>query len=193
MAAKTIKKSKNDLVQVALDLAAKRSWGGLTLRDIAQAADISLAALHEEFVDKGDILSAYGRMLDQSVLANVVEDEDPMLSRRDVLFDILMDRYDALNDNRDAVISILHSFRGDPKQAVIGLPHLCRSMTWMMEAAGIDTSGIIGAIKVTGLTGLYLHVVRTWKEDDSPDLSKTMAALDKNLERSEKLMNTFGF
>jgi hypothetical protein len=96
-----------------------------------------------------------------------------------------MERFDVLSEHRDAVISILSSFRTDPKEAIISLPHLARSMTWMMEAAGLDTSGFKGAARVTGLTLLYANVLRVWIKDDSEDQAKTMAALDKNLDRAE--------
>lgn len=187
---KTKKKTKEDLVQIALDLSVERGWQMVTLRDIAETAKISLADLHDMFEDKVDILVAFGRMIDRKVLENV-SDPDPEISVRDQLFDVMMDRYEVLNEYREGLVSVLDSFVLDPKQAVISFPHLCRSMTWMLEAAGVETDGITGAIKVTGLTGVYLNVLRTWKEDDSPDLSKTMAALDKNLNRSEQVINMF--
>jgi len=109
------------------------------------------------------------------------------------LFDILMERFDVLNDHRDGIVAILESFKMDPKQAVISLPHLCRSMTWMMEAAGMNTNGFVGAAKVAGLSVVYLNVVRVWKNDSTEDMSKTMAALDKSLGRAEQCANTFGF
>jgi hypothetical protein len=43
------------------------------------------------------------------------------------------------------------------------------------------------------LTALYLYTVRTWIEDDSEDMAKTMAALDKNLERAEGVINSLPF
>ena len=61
---------------------------------------------------------------------------------------------------------------------------------WMLEAAGADTNGISGGIKVAGLTGIYLKVLCVWAEDESPDLPKTMAALDQALGRAEAIMNT---
>ncbi len=63
----------------------------------------------------------------------------------------------------------------------------------MLEAAGIDTGGYKGAIKIAGLTALYLKTLKTWREDDSEDMAKTMAELDKNLERSEQWAGSFGF
>lgn len=185
-------KTKEDLVVLAMDLAAQRGWAVLTMRDIAEESGVSLLDLHMHFDDKTDILVALGRQIDRQVLESAGELDDD-LSVRDQLFDVLMERFDALNQYRRGVMSVLDSFIPDPKQAVISLPHLCRSMSWMLEAAGCDTTGIKGALKVTGLTGVYLNVLRTWRDDDSPDLSKTMAALDKHLDRSERAMNFLAF
>ena len=184
--------SKHDLVIAALDLASELGWAYVTLNDVAEKAGISLAQLHDHFDDKGDILVALGRMIDRRVL-EAFESVSADVSTRDRLFDVLMERFDILNDYRDGVIAILHSFRFDPKDAVISCPHLCRSMTWMLEASGVETNGIKGAAKILGLTGVYLRVLKVWKDDTSPDLGKTMAALDKHLGQAERMANRFGF
>lgn len=179
---------KTAIIQAALDCAATKGWAATSLNDIADAADIELHELCAEFADKSDILSELGRMIDRQVLENIGKAETDM-PPRDRLFDIMMERFDVLNDYRDGLCAVLDSFRLDPKQAVIGLPHLGRSMNWMLEAAQIDTSGIKGAARVFGLTAIYLDTLRTWKKDDSPDMGKTMAALDKNMERAEGFAN----
>jgi AcrR family transcriptional regulator len=178
-------------VDAALALAEARDWASVTLAAIAKKADLSLAALHEIFEDKSDILAAYGRMLDRKVLENMGEGAEGADSR-ELLFDIMMERFDLLNDNRAAMVSILNSFWADPKEVVISFPHLGRSMVWMAEAANIETGGIKGAIKIAGLTGVYLAALRVWKDDDSRDLSKTMAALDRYLDRAQQVMQTVG-
>lgn len=181
---------KERAVAGALDLASRMGWDMITLTDIADKAHVSLAELSENFDDKTDILVAYGRQIDKKVL-EACADPDPSMSERDRLFDILMERFDVLEANREAVVSILKSFTLDPKQAVISLPHLGRSMAWMLEAAGIDTTGVKGAIRVAGLTIVYLNATRHWMKDDSADLAKTMAALDKSLNRAEQVAGTF--
>lgn len=195
MAIKTTKKtvtSKNDLVLIALDLGAELGWSYLTMADVADKAEISLAELHDHFDDKADILVALGRMVDRRVL-EAFESVEGEASPRDRLFDVMMERFDILNDYRDGVIAVLHSFRFDPKEAVISCPHLCRSMSWMLEASGVDVNGFRGAAKIVGLTGIYIKVLKTWKDDESPDLGKTMATLDKHLGQVERLANTLGF
>ena len=168
-----------------------KDWNNLSLQDIAHDHEVSLVDLHTVFQDKTDILIAFGQSIDHTILENIAS-PDFNESPREALFDILMDRFETLNEYRSGVVSVLHAFGYDPKQAIISLPHLCRSMTWMLEASGIETTGIRGAVKVTGLTGLYLKVLNTWKSDESPDLSKTMATLDKGLKRAEDWANMFG-
>ena len=184
--------NKEKVVKAALDLAAQQGWDYTSLRDIARAAEVDFADLRLMFDEKSDILAALGRMLDYRVLQEAGEAQEDV-SPRDRLFDLLMERFDALGDYREGVCAVLEDFKYDPKQAVIALPHLCKSMNWMLEAAGIETAGIKGALKLAGLTGLYLKVLRVWKDDESVDLAKTMAALDKGLGRAEGWAETLGF
>ena len=167
MAAKRKKAPKKDIrekvIETALSLAAQHGWENVSLR-----------------------------IIDRKTLANAVE-VDPETSIKERIFDILMERFEILNQYRAGTISILESFKYDPKQVVIGLPYVCRSMNWMLEACAIDTSGIKGALRVTGVTAIYLKVIHVWKDDDSEDLSQTMAALDKALNQAEWLANRLGF
>lgn len=185
------------VVHAALHLAAIQGWDQVTLADIAYDTKLSLADLHQVIEDKFDILAALGRMIDRKMLERLGSEFegglDPSLSPREALFELLMERFDVLSENRDGISAILRSFRFDPKQGVMSLPHLCRSMCWILEAAQINTNGLRGAMKVTGVSLVYLKVLRVWDSDDTPDLSRTMAALDKELTRAEQWTNTFNF
>lgn len=192
MAKRQQKDTKVKIIEAALNLAAERGWAHVTLADIATRANkLSLAALHEHFEDKADILAGFSRMVDNRVLVGLGE-ADPAASPRDRLFDILMERFDILNEYRPGLVSVLDSFKSDPKQLVIGLPHVCKSMSWMLEAAGMDTLGLRGAARLAGLSGIYIKNLRVWAGDESADLAKTMAALDKDLGRAEGLANSIG-
>ncbi len=175
---------KTAVIEAAMTLAAQLGWAHVTLADIAQESGCTLADIHERFVDKGDIIAAYERDVTSRVLAGAVGDlaADP----RDTLFDLLMDRFEILNENREALLSVLSAYKFDPKESLIALPHLGRSMAWMLEAAGVETGGWRGAVRIAGLTAVYLSAVKAWMDDESADLPKTMAALDKNLARAEQ-------
>ena len=177
------------VIDAALKLASKRDWENVTLADIAKAAGISLAALSQMFECREDILAAYARRVDTDVLDSFDgSGEGP--AGRDQLFDIMMERFERLNNDRAALLSILASAKTDPKQWVIALPQTAKSMAWMLEASGMDTLGWKGAARVAGLSAVYLWTMRAWLQDDSPDLGKTMATLDKALGRAESIANT---
>ncbi len=182
---------RDKIIDAALSLALQQGWDMTTVRNIADEAGITLAAFYESFDGKDDILSAYGRRLDNKVL-DVFADLNPETPVRDLLFDILMERFDLANRDKAALKSIFNSFKSDPKQMVVALPQLGASMTRMLEAAGVDAYGWKGALRVAGLTATAAWVTRTWLEDDSRDLSKTMAALDKALSRVENLADRLG-
>ena len=190
MPKKTTGNVREKIVTETLALAAEKGWPSVNMRDIADKSGLKLHELYEYVEDRTDILAAYGRMIDKQALENCGTITDNT-SPRDHLFDMLMERFDMLNENRAAVLSILQSFRCDPKQAVIGLPHIGKSMTRMLEAAAIDTTGLRGAATVTALCALYLKTLRTWVNDDSPDMARTMAELDKNLGRAERWATAF--
>lgn len=175
----------------ALDLAARQGWAYTLLSDIAREAGLSMAELSAVVEDKGDVLALVWRRIDREMLEACVL-PDPAVSHRDAVFDVLMTRFDVLNAHRAAMVSILESFQCDPKQLVLSCPHLGRSMNWVLEAAGIDTQGVRGALRLAGLAALYLKALRVWKDDESADLAKVMAALDKDLARVETLADRLG-
>lgn len=174
------------VVDGALEMAALRDWQDMTLADIAMASGVELGQMSEIFECREDILEAYAKRIDRDVLAqfpNGVEGAD----EKERLFDALMERFERLNQDRDAVLSILKTYASDPKQVLSGFPALGRSMTWTLEACGVETSGYKGLIRVAGLMGVFMWGLRVWRQDESPDLAKTMAALDKALGRVESV------
>jgi hypothetical protein len=62
-----------------------------------------------------------------------------------------------------------------------------RSQMWMLEAAGIHKRGIARGIAIEGAVLVHADAMRAFL-DDGPDLSKTMAALDRGLTRGERAM-----
>ena len=61
------------------------------------------------------------------------------------------------------------------------------ALGWYLEAAGTSADGLRGAMRIKGLSVVWLHCLRIWEKDDSDDLAKTMKALDKALGQAERL------
>lgn len=174
------------LVDAALALAPARPWRDIALGDIAAKAGIGLAELRGMATDKAAILAAFHRQLDAAALAGAsLTPEDAEDSPRDRLFDILMQRFDALNARRAGAAALLRAAEKDAGLALTGAGGLARSMGWMADAAGLATDGLKGRLRVKALTALYALTLRDWLADDSPDMARVMAALDSRLRRLE--------
>jgi hypothetical protein len=65
------------------------------------------------------------------------------------------------------------------------------SMGWMLEGAGVSAQGLRGEIRKKGLTLVWGYGMRTWVRDDSADLTATMAAVDRALERADAIAARF--
>jgi AcrR family transcriptional regulator len=176
---------KGRVLAAALDCAARKNWSDVTLLDITEAAKLPLAELRGEFGSKTDILAGLLRAVDDEVLKRAPRRAEGQATR-DVLFDIVMSRFDALGPYKSAIKSISASGPADPALA----RPLLSSMHWMLEAAGIGTDGVAGAMRVAGLATVYASVFRVWLDDDDPGHARTMAALDRRLRRGERSIRT---
>jgi ubiquinone biosynthesis protein COQ9 len=173
---------KGRVLAAALECAAGRSWAELSLADIAGQAKVPLGEMRDLFSSKSAIIAELLRAVDREVLNRIDKVHDQ--EKRDLLFDVLMTRFDVLAPHKAAVKSMAQA--GGAELALAG--PLLASQHWMLQAAGIDTSGPGGAMRVAGLAGIYASVFRTWLEDDDPGQARTMAALDRRLRRGERTL-----
>lgn len=181
------KASETDIYAAAMRVAAQMGWRKARLTDIAEEAGLSLAELHDKHGSKNALLSSFVRHIDQIVLKSAQTSKDEDASHRDRLFDIVMQRFDALTPYKDGIRAIVkEGGGGGVAEFVCSGQRVLRSMRWMLEAADIGTAGFVGNLRVKGLAVVYAATANVWLKDDSEDMAKTMAALDKNLARAER-------
>jgi ubiquinone biosynthesis protein COQ9 len=173
---------KGRVLAAALACAAGQSWAEVSLADIAGQAKVPFGEMRDLFSSKSAIIAGLLRAVDREVLNRIDKVQDQ--EKRDLLFDVLMTRFDVLAPHKAALKSMAQA--GGADLALAG--PLLASQHWMLQAAGIDTSGPGGALRVAGLAGVYASVFRTWLEDDDPGQARTMAALDRRLRRGERTL-----
>ncbi|MDB5396201.1 MAG: transcriptional regulator, TetR family protein [Rhodospirillales bacterium] len=193
--AETKESSVNDadiIAAAAIRLAGERGWRNLPMADIAVEAGIEPGTLMRYYLCRPEILDGFERMIDRRMLAGAAAgdiDDKP----RDRLFDIIMERLDALLPYRDGVRRITRELPFDPASAMVLAASLPRSVARMFAGARISIVGPAMPLKLAVLSGVYLATFRVWLSDESQDLGKTMAALDRQLDRSMSLIcGTFG-
>jgi len=181
---------RRKIISAMLDLSARHGWRSVTMKAIAEEASCSGTELQALFPTKQAILNAFLDDVDKNVQAGTKPHEfteSPQESPRDRLFDVLMRRFDILQPHKKAIANIVHDMPSDPLACVCGIPRFGKSMAVMLEAAHLSSPGCTGILKTKGLALVYLNTARTWLRDDTPDMSKTMATLDKSLRRADSV------
>jgi AcrR family transcriptional regulator len=183
--------SKSDprtrVVDALMVLAAERRWEAITLDDIATRAEVSLADLRDLFPSKGAILGSFIRRIDRGMLENPARDlaDDPTRER---VLDLMIRRFDALLPYRAALKSIHAAFAHD----LLGLAALnqqaLNSWRYLLASAGVETEGPLGLVKLQGAILVFARVFPVFLADEGEDLPRTMAALDRELNRGEWLL-----
>ena len=157
----------------ALELAADRPWSEISLRDIARAAGVSFAELYARADGKDALLDHLSRQADAAALTSGEADESA--EAHDRLFEAVMARLEAMAAHRDALIAIARAV--GPLGLLSRLPRTAKAL---LEAAGIDTGGPKGAVRVAGMTRVWARTLQVWR-DDQGALNRTMAEIDKQL------------
>ena len=177
------------LIKAAFDAAIRDGWRGLSIAHVAKVAGLSVGDAYKIAPDRMSLLDAYIDDIDAKAVEQMAEESDDD-TWRDIAFDGFMRRFDAMLKERDALRVIYFDDRRDLVALVHTARRTRRSIERVLEASGFanDTLGLrLGA---TALVPLYARVFRTWLNDEI-DQAKTMAALDKALQRFERLAARF--
>ena len=149
-----------------------------------------MEAAHDIYPTKGALLLGLARETDNDILRSLKY--DPLEGdAKDRLFDLLMRRFDHLQQSRDAYLTLLRELPQTPFEAACLSRQLRRSMGLMLETAGISASGLKGLLRLQGLMAIYLAGLNAWRRDDSADLAKTMAEIDKRLGQAVRITEMF--
>jgi len=187
-AEKTIEKG----VKAALALAKDTPWGHLTLSGIAKKAGLKLSDFHG-VADKGDLAEAVEPFFDKAMSAEVLDMDEAPRAR---LFEAVMLRFEAMEDHREALTSLMKWREQSPARLarMIGLRRA--SAEWALVCAGLDNAeGLAGAperLKALNVGWAMAKAERAWRRETSPDFTRTMAALDKELRDAEERADWFG-
>jgi AcrR family transcriptional regulator len=155
----------------------------LSLADVAAEADIAVTLLRRHYPSIGHIVMAFNDYVSAEMQDAISYDSQD--SKRDIYFELIMARLDALQAYREGVVAFYADLPRRPDLALIQLRHAGQAVHTMIEAADDFYPAWQIGLKKAGLMGLYARALHSWRNDDTPDLSKTMAQLDKWLEQAE--------
>nr|WP_321460321.1 hypothetical protein [uncultured Cohaesibacter sp.] len=165
-----------------------QGWRSVSCAQLASKAEVDIKLAFFEYRDRYAYVTDLVRRIDEAML----ESYDPAMGEepaRERLFDVIMARFDAMQGHRELIIELNKAARRDP---VLGLHLLALSRLtgeWFLDISCISPAGLSGLARSHGALLAYGRAFSVWIGDDSADLAKTMAALDKFLKRGEAALH----
>jgi len=175
---------KADLIDTALSMIADKGWVRTTMFDVARKSGTPISKTMRLVPTKLAVMDALETRIDRTML-EALDRELEMEGPRERLFEVMMARFDAMQQNRTVVIAMLKGLLFDPVAAAALARRHEKSLQIMLEAAGLESPDLDNIARRRALDLVFADTLRAWMSDDSEDLSKTMAALDRRLTQLE--------
>ena len=191
--AKSGRTATPDLLILAFEILAETGWRGFTFTELADRSGLAMTEVRQTFSGRAGLLDELSRRLDQAMLGFDPADMEG-LPPRDRVFELIISRLEAMAPFRAGLCRLMQDARFDPTLVAMTACRLDRSLAWLQDAAGLaqgrDASRLGGfrrRVQRRILGAVYLKTLNVWSSDDSVELAKTMASLDKQLRRIEGL------
>ena len=166
-----------------LKLLKKKSWGEIRLEEI-----IKNSKKHKQSIKtKNDLLKNINRYVDYLLKKETSSIEKS--STKDMLFEVIMARFDVLQKYRDSFLTLFDSYKLKPQKSIILIPSFLESMFLTASLANIEIKGIKGSLTIKGIFIIYIATYLEWMNDTSKSLEKTMTVLDQYLNKGLKILN----
>ena len=176
-------KEKINIALKTLKLLKKKSWGEIRLEEI-----IKNSKKHKQSIKtKNDLLKNINRYVDYLLKKETSSIEKS--STKDMLFEVIMARFDVLQKYRNSFLTLFESFKSKPQKSIILLPSFLESMFLTATLANIEIKGIKGSLTIKGIFIIYIATYLEWMNDTSKSLEKTMTTLDQYLNKASKILN----
>lgn len=175
--------SSSQRIQTSLlKLASTKSHTDIDLDMIAKDADVSVEEMTSLYSSRQDIVWEIIARLNAEALSTQEFSSDDSL--HDKLFDLLMKRFEALQEHKDVLRNLMSPIKGSDVRSLYVNTALVRSMGWILDAAGAGTSGLDGEARKRGLAWVFGSALEVFLEEDDPGLPKTMMVLDRGLSKT---------
>ncbi len=162
-------------------------WNQLTLPSLISRLLTDPGEIPPALKSKEELLKGIIRLIDEETLA--LFGEGPQgVSLHDRLFDLVMCRFDAMAPYKKGLKSIWDEL---PARPLFFLPALIQglfSLDYLLEKIGFDQNFLCDKLYLGSFAIFYLSAVRVWHEDETPDLSQTMAYVDQGLKKLNTLL-----
>ena len=177
-------KDYKKIVETTLKILDKKAWNHITLKEVQIKSKVKKFNLLIK--NKKNLLIYINNYFDYKVLSKVSSIETS--NYKDMIFEVIMMRFDVLQENRKGVKSIFDSFKQKHKLLLFFLPLLLDSILIMLKSINLPIKGVLCQLKIKGIFFIYISIFFVWLNDETTALDKTMTALDQHLNQANNFL-----
>ncbi len=162
------------------------------MEQIRQVGWHSLAWPSQDYVaHKEDFFKWFYTYLTQEHLQIFMPLQSANYTRKEIILEILLLKFDLLTPYKEAILRLRKESLTQPD---VWRPILCedyKMLTFLWQAHHLNGDSLIDQAKEKGVFAVWWAAFFVWAEDETSDLSKTMAFIDKALSFGEKLAEPY--
>jgi len=176
---------ENKYIKKGFDLINDIGWEKFSLEKLSTKEKIPINDLKVFFKCKNSIVDKFSRMIDKKIESKLRIDDFKDSSKKDILFELIMMRFDEMEGYKGSLVKILDVSKNKPLLISIITKNVMNTMDFFLELSNSYNNYAFDFLKKNFLFFIYSITFKTWLSDDTEDLSKTMAELDKLLSTAE--------
>jgi hypothetical protein len=176
---------ENKYIKKGFDLINDIGWEKFSLEKLSTKEKIPINDLKVFFKCKNSIVDKFSRMIDKKIESKLRIDDFKDSSKKDILFELIMMRFDEMEGYKGSLVKILDVSKNKPLLISIITKNVMNTMDFFLELSNSYNNYAFDFLKKNFLFFIYSITFKTWLSDDTDDLSKTMAELDKLLSTAE--------
>ena len=172
-------------IKKGFDLINDIGWEEFSIEKLSTREKIPLNELKVYFKCKYSIVDKFSKMIDANIESKLRIQDFNDSSKKDILFELIMMRFDEMEDFKDSLVKVLDASKNKPLLISIITKNVFNSMDFFLELSNSYNNYAFDVLKKNFLFLIYSITFKTWLSDNTADLSKTMAELDRLLSTAE--------
>ena len=187
-----MKKNSNkkiSYIKLAFKLIEEKGWNDFSLEKLAKEKSIKMEDLNFFFKDETKLIESFSEMIDEQVIKEVDLNEFNQNSVKDNIFELIMIRFEMLSPYKKSLDILLKQLKYEPKTLKKLTKKIFNSLDLFLEISNAKNNYVFDFLKLNIMFIIYGYTFKIWLEDDSEDMGKTMAEVDKWLSEAEGYAN----
>ena len=182
---KNSSETEKNYIKKGFDLINDIGWDKFSIEKLSTKENIPVRDLKVFFKCKYSIVDKFSIMIDKNIESKLKIEDFKDSSKKDILFELIMMRFDEMEEFKGSLAKILDASRNKPLLISIITKNVMNTMDFFLELSNSYNNYAFDVLKKNFLFLIYSITFKTWLSDNTEELSKTMAELDRLLSTAE--------